>query len=220
MSNLLNKIEPISYLLDDNGNPIQKVVNVAMAEQTSHDSLCANANIQIGDIDVSAANPVPTTGTSTIDQTTDGTTNRVVAKISQVAGENVVKDTTLEALIGEVQASPTENTLLARIKALETALAGTLNTTLSGSNLKEATTVNVLVAGTRVQLPDLVCSQVMIIAKRGNTGYIYVGGDDVSATVYGADLGELDCVVLPVSNTNEIYIDASVSGEGISYVAI
>lgn len=91
---------------------------------------------------------------------------------------------------------------------------------LSGSNLKEATTVNVLVAGTRVQLPDLVCSQVMIIAKRGNTGYIYVGGDDVSATVYGADLGELDCVVLPVSNTNEIYIDASVGGEGISYVAI
>lgn len=97
---------------------------------------------------------------------------------------------------------------------------GSVNTQLSGSNLKEATTVNVLVAGTRVQLPDLVCSQVMIIAKRGNTGYIYVGGDDVSATVYGADLGELDCVVLPVSNTNEIYIDASVGGEGISYVAI
>lgn len=91
---------------------------------------------------------------------------------------------------------------------------------LSGSNLAEATTLNVTLAGTRQQLPDIACSQVMIIAKRDNTGYIYVGKNTVSSTVYGAELGELDCVVLPVSNANEIYIDASVSGEGISYVAI
>jgi hypothetical protein len=91
---------------------------------------------------------------------------------------------------------------------------------LSGSNLAEATVLNVTLAGTRQQLPDIDCSQVMIIAKRNNTGYIYVGKNTVSSTVYGAELGELDCVVLPVSNANEIYIDASVSGEGISYVAI
>jgi hypothetical protein len=91
---------------------------------------------------------------------------------------------------------------------------------LSGSNVAEATTLNVTLAGTRQQLPDIACSQVMIIAKRDNTGYIYVGKNTVSSTVYGAELGELDCVVLPVSNANEIYIDASVSGEGISYVAI
>jgi len=44
-------------------------------------------------------------------------------------------DAALAALIGEKQASPTANTLLARIKALETALAGTLDVTLSGSIL-------------------------------------------------------------------------------------
>ena len=91
---------------------------------------------------------------------------------------------------------------------------------LSGSNVAEAKVVNVTLAGTRQQLDDIDCSQVMIIAKRNNTGYIYVGKSTVSSTVYGAELGELDCVVLPVSNANEIYIDASVSGEGISYVAI
>jgi len=91
---------------------------------------------------------------------------------------------------------------------------------LSGSNLEVAAVVNVTLAGTRQQLPDKACREVTIIAKRGNTGYIYVGKDDVSSTVFGAELGELDSITLAVSNTNQIYIDASVSGEGISYVAI
>ena len=91
---------------------------------------------------------------------------------------------------------------------------------LSGSNLEAAAVVNVTTAGTRQQLPDKACREVTIIAKRGNTGYIYVGKDDVSSTVFGAELGELDSITLAVSNTNQIYIDASVSGEGISYVAI
>jgi hypothetical protein len=137
-----------------------------------------------------------------------------------------VKDSTIGTLIGEATSSPTANTLLARMKSLEDKIDGITGgstpavTQLSGSNVAEATTLNVTLAGTRQQLPDIACSQVMIIAKRDNTGYIYVGKNTVSSTVYGAELGELDCVVLPVSNANEIYIDASVSGEGISYVAI
>jgi hypothetical protein len=39
--------------------------------------------------------------------------------ISQTEGENVVEDQALAALIGEVQATPTANTLLARVKSLE-----------------------------------------------------------------------------------------------------
>jgi hypothetical protein len=106
------------------------------------------------------------------------------------------------------------------IKATANAVLVVPHIPVSGSNLAGATVLNVTLAGTRQQLPDIDCSQVMIIAKRNNTGYIYVGKNTVSSTVYGAELGELDCVVLPVSNANEIYIDASVSGEGISYVAI
>jgi len=91
---------------------------------------------------------------------------------------------------------------------------------LSGSNLQEATVLNVTLAGIRQQLPDIVCGEIMIIAKRGNTGYIYVGNGTVSSTDYGVELGELDCITLPVNNANQIYIDASVSGEGISYVTV
>ena len=91
---------------------------------------------------------------------------------------------------------------------------------LTGSSIAVANVQNVTTAGTRVQLSSVACREITIIAKRANTGYIYVGGATVSSTVYGADLAALDSITLPVSNANEIYIDASVSGEGISYVAV
>lgn len=158
-------------------------------------------------------------------QLTDGT--KASQKLSVDAnGKAAVKAADLESAIGTAVASPAANTLLARIKNLEDKLAAIIAGTspavvqLSGSNLAEAKVVNVTLPGTRQQLDDKPCHEVTIIAKRGNTGYIYVGKSTVSSTVYGAELGELDSITLEVSNTNEIYIDASVSGEGISYVAI
>ena len=97
---------------------------------------------------------------------------------------------------------------------------GQVDMQLSGSNVLHGKVQNVAIAGTRVQLPNLPCREVTIIAKRSNTGTIYVGGSDVSATVYGADLLALDSITLKVNNTNLIWIDASVNGEGITYVAI
>lgn len=79
---------------------------------------------------------------------------------------------------------------------------------------------DVITPGTSVQLPDYPCSEVTIIAKRANSGFIYVGGSDVTATNYGAQLASLDSITIKVKNTNMIYIDASVSGEGVSYVAV
>ena len=91
---------------------------------------------------------------------------------------------------------------------------------LSGSNLKQATVLNVTAAGTRVQLPDIPCHEVTIIAKRTNTGYIYAGKNTVSSAVYGVEFAAKDSFTFNIDNASEIYIDASVSGEGISYVAI
>ena len=80
--------------------------------------------------------------------------------------------------------------------------------------------VSVTTAGTRVQLPDVPCREITIIAKRANTGYIYVGGSDVASTKYGAELSSKDSITLAVANANQVYINSSVNGEGISYVAI
>lgn len=89
-----------------------------------------------------------------------------------------------------------------------------------GSEAIKGAVQNVATAGTRVQLPDYACTEVTLIAKRTNTGAIYVGGADVSSTVYGVCMTARDSLTLKVSNTNLLYIDASVNGEGISYVAI
>jgi hypothetical protein len=91
---------------------------------------------------------------------------------------------------------------------------------LSGSNLKEANVVNVATAGQRAQLPNIPCREITIIAKCTNTGVIYVGKNTVSSTVYGVELEAKDSFTFVVSNANELWIDASVDGEGISYVAI
>jgi hypothetical protein len=89
-----------------------------------------------------------------------------------------------------------------------------------GSDTLKGALSNVPTAGTRVRMPDYKCREVTIIALEENTGTIFIGGGDVSSTVYGAKLKARDSITLKVSNTNLIYINSSVSGEGISYVAI
>jgi hypothetical protein len=86
--------------------------------------------------------------------------------------------------------------------------------------LKDANVLNVTTAGTRVRLPSIQCKTITIIAKKGNTGSIYCGLVTVSSTVYGVELEKKESFDFQVNNANEIYIDASVSGEGVSYVAV
>jgi hypothetical protein len=99
----------------------------------------------------------------------------------------------------------------------------------SGGNLKVAFggsaginhgLVHVDIAGTQTQLPSRICKEVLIVAKKSNNGSIFLGGAGVSSVNYGIELKSGDSVSLSVNNTNLIYINASVSGEGISYVAI
>jgi len=91
---------------------------------------------------------------------------------------------------------------------------------IASGPLAKAATLTVTMAGGRVQLPNVPCREVTVIALRTNTGYIYAGGSDVSSVVYGVELGARDSMTFAVSNANQVWIDASVSGEGISYVAI
>ena len=86
--------------------------------------------------------------------------------------------------------------------------------------LKGANVLNVTTAGTRVQLPSIQCKMITIIAKKTNTGSIFCGLNTVSSTVYGVELEQKESFDFQVNNANEIYIDASISGEGVSYVAL
>jgi hypothetical protein len=78
----------------------------------------------------------------------------------------------------------------------------------------------VATAGTAAQLPNTPCRRVIIIALRANTGYIYVGGSGVTSVSYGVELAARDSIELNISNANLLYINSSVSGEGVSYIVI
>jgi hypothetical protein len=92
--------------------------------------------------------------------------------------------------------------------------------TIVGSSTLSGKLANVTTAGTKLQLANISCREVTVIARKGNTGSIYVGGNDVSSTLFGVELEANESFTFSVSNANLIYIDSSVSGEGISYVTI
>jgi hypothetical protein len=77
---------------------------------------------------------------------------------------------------------------------------------------------NVTTAGTRVALGgSTTISSVTIKAKAVNTGTIYVGNNTVAAA-NGFQLAAGDIVSLDVDNLTDINLDASVNGEGVTYI--
>ena len=58
---------------------------------------------------------------------------------------------------------------------------------------------------------------VTIKASSANTGIIYVGGSGVSSAT-GISLGANDSVDITIANLATVYIDSSVSGEGVGFV--
>lgn len=80
---------------------------------------------------------------------------------------------------------------------------------------------NVTTAGTEVALAAsqvLVEGIVTVKAKHANTGDIFVGKNPVTlSTGFVLDAGEQ--ITLTVDNIADIFIDSSVNGEGVSYIA-
>lgn len=96
------------------------------------------------------------------------------------------------------------------------ASASSASTILGQGNRTVAT------AGTDVVLStsSVPCKRVTIEAYRANTGTIAVGGTGVDAAASngtGMTLAAGEAVSMNVSNLNQVYIDATVSGEGVRY---
>lgn len=94
------------------------------------------------------------------------------------------KQDTLAGLVGEVQANPTANTLLDRLKAIATALAGTLGVTpqmASGGNIS-AQTANP--GTTYTAFGSQACKQVTIVNDTGTTILVQQGGAGVGVPIF------------------------------------
>jgi len=79
-------------------------------------------------------------------------------------------------------------------------------------------------AGTAEQLPSVTIPegfQLTIIAKPANTGTIYFGNSKANAESATARFDGLSAglaVSLEITNANLVWVNASVNGEGISYI--
>lgn len=216
-------IGPRSVLYGPDGSPLSVVSSKLGVRATEIE---AKQDTIIGFIDGIEALLTAIRDTAGIKKITDAVD--IGDRAARVLGKITADDAAIAALGALAAAAVTDPatsaSVIALLKGLLKQLQGTGSgatpVTLTGSSLLVGKVQNVTTAGTRVQLPDQACREVTIIAKRGNTGYIYVGGDDVSASVYGAELEAKDSITIAVENTNKIYIDSSISGEGISYVAI
>lgn len=68
-----------------------------------------------------------------------------------------------------------------------------------------------------LQLPDVPCTEIKLIADYGNTSYIYCGGASVSSTdSQGLLDGDIE-YMKRVSNANEIYVIATVENQKLRY---
>lgn len=83
----------------------------------------------------------------------------------------------------------------------------------------------VTTGGTAVQLTtdDVPCEAVMVTALEGNTDKVVVGTSTVVAALAsrrGKPLDADESVTVPCKNANQIYLDAVVDGEGVSFLAV
>lgn len=127
----------------------------------------------------------------------------------------------------------TDNTLLQKIANL---LCGSAfnssgpttggSTNVTGSSFTSINDANVAVAGTRVQFSAQPTPRgVLIVAKLTNTNPVYIGGSGVtnaSGGQKGITLTQagMPSIVLPVQNTNQIYINADTAGDGVGVVIL
>jgi hypothetical protein len=127
---------------------------------------------------------------------------------------------------------PSHNVTNAGTFAVQAAQSGTWNvgtvTSISNNvNTVEVAPTTILngkktvtTAGTRVILASsTACKSVTIKALSSNTGTIYVGDSTVAST-NGLELLAGDAVSLDIANLNTVNIDASVSGEGVTYLGV
>ena len=113
-----------------------------------------------------------------------------------------------------------DNTLPVR---LQTAVTGTYT---GDFNLKALSNVqsgqkDVTTAGTAEALTSTstTCRAVAIKAKSTNTGNIYVGNSGVTSS-NGFILRGSESITLDIDDVSKVYIDASVSGEGVSWIMV
>ncbi len=143
----------------------------------------------------------------------------LLAKKAVPPGEVIfhLDDETRQALANILALLNSNNDYLAAIAAKEIGVLANKPALMTGQK-------NVTTAGTAEQLPDVVIPdgfKVVLAAKPANTGYIYLGNSKVSAedsSSYFDRLEAGDSITLQITTLKIVWINSSVSAEGITYI--
>lgn len=102
-----------------------------------------------------------------------------------------------------------------------TVTSGSINTTENAPTFIGDGSKNVTTAGTREALVSIPTSalHVIITAKEDNAGTIWVGGETVSVG-RGRPLVALQSEKIEIDDANKIYLDATVSGDGVTFIYV
>lgn len=181
-------------------------------------------NTSLASIDTKLTNPLPVSGTITINALPAGSNNiGDVDVLSIAAGDNNIGNVDVVTL----PSLPAGANAIGKLAANDGIDIGDVtinNTSLPTSEIAPTTVLNgkklVTTAGTRVTLASsTTCKSVTIKALRSNTGLIYVGDSAVSSS-NGLELSAGESVNLDIANLQTVNIDSTVNGEGVTYLGV
>lgn len=113
--------------------------------------------------------------------------------------------------------STADNTIVV-IEADPTTKRLLVNITEASPSALVAFITDIPTAGTRVQLASNTVIAGVLEAPSTNTGNVYIGGSDVSSTVFGAELQPGQSVGVAINNTNLMFIDTATNGNDVSFL--
>lgn len=156
-------------------------------------------------------------GATTDAAVTPGAAGTISGKLRQISDDQAATRSGVEALAAFGQDVMANSFSVAIASNQSTVPVTPTAPSTIGHGVRTVTT-----AGTDVQLSatTVPCKKVLIQAQTDNTGWIAVGAigvDATEATGTGSLLAAGDADELEIDNLNKIYIDATVSGEGVRY---
>lgn len=117
---------------------------------------------------------------------------------------------------------PTSLGQKARASSLAVTLSSEDVTALTAQSTPPSTILafitTITTAGTRVQLSSNGCNGGVVQAPSTNSGIVYIGGSNVSASVYGAELQPGQSTGIAIDNTSKIYIDSASNGDKVAFI--
>ena len=118
--------------------------------------------------------------------------------------------------------SSTDSTTPVVIEADATTKRLLVNATLASSEPSPSTLIafitDIPTAGTRVQLASNTILAGVLQAPSTNTGNVFIGGSNVSSTVFGSELQPGQSVGVAIDNTNNIWADVATNGDDIAFL--